>query len=137
LANAIEELQEIDATSDISGGADASGRTDVSDPDRLSTIDEEQEEYLADSCAAGTPGGRESLAICPAWCGADMWETLERQQQTFLQHIHTEDEKRIEEIKPTPIEAAPRNSLPHITVKTAMPSTLHSEPTQVSLANPM
>ena len=67
MTNAIEELQEIDATSDISGGADASGRTDVSDPDRVSTIDEEQEGYLADSCAAGTPNGRESLAICPAW----------------------------------------------------------------------
>ena len=43
LTNAMEDLQEIDATSDISGGADASGRTDVSDSDRQSTMDEEQE----------------------------------------------------------------------------------------------
>ena len=132
MTNAIEEQQEIDATSYISGGADASGRTAVSDPDRLSTIDEEQEEYLADSCAAGTPGGHESPAICPAWCDADMWETLERQQQTFLQHIHTDDEKMIEEIKPIPLVAAPRNSLPHITVKDnyAVYTTFGADPSQ-------
>jgi hypothetical protein len=117
LANAIEELQDIDATSDVSGGADASGRTDISDPDRLSTIDEEQDEYLAGNSAAGTPGGQTAPVICPAWCDADMWDTLERQQQTFLQHIHRHDEMSIEETRPIPIEAAPRNRLLSITVE--------------------
>ena len=71
-ANAIEELQDIDSTSDVSAGAEAFDRTVASDADRLSTIDEELEEYLAGTCAAGTPGGHESPAICPTWCDADM-----------------------------------------------------------------
>ena len=37
LSNTVDELQD-DATSDISERADASGRTDTSDPDGLSTI---------------------------------------------------------------------------------------------------
>ena len=79
LTNALEELQEIDAASDISGGAEAPGRTDVSDPDRPGTI-EEQDEYLVESRATGIPGSHDSPDTCPAWCDPDMWNTPEHQQ---------------------------------------------------------
>jgi hypothetical protein len=116
-ANTIKELQDTHATSDVSGGAEASGRTDASDPDRLNTINEELEEYLNGISAAGTPGSHDVPDIRPARCDADKWNTLEYQQQTFLQYIHKHDEMRIEEIKLIPLKAAPRNSLPNTTAR--------------------
>ena len=116
-ANTIKELHDTDSTSDVSGGADASGRTDASDPDRLNTINEEQEEYLNGISAAGTPGSHDVPDILPARCDSDKWNTLEYQQQTFLQYIHKHDEMRIEETKLILLKAAPGNSLPNTTAK--------------------
>ena len=115
LAQALEECQDIDTTSNISGGADASGRTDLSDPDRLSTIDEATGLFLA-VVGDGIPGTNGTGSGCPPWCDADLWESLEHQQQCFLQHLHKHDDVVIEEVDPIPLEAAPRKSLPEVTI---------------------
>ena len=55
-------IEPSDGTSDISDDADASGRTDESDPDRLSTISEGVED--------------EALLVCPMWCDNELWQDL-------------------------------------------------------------
>ena len=52
LSSAVTDAQDQNAASDISSATNASGRTDIDDPDRLSVIPEEDELLAAETCPA-------------------------------------------------------------------------------------
>ena len=120
LTDAVEELNEQDTTSDITG-PDASGRTDISDPDRLSTIQEESE-YVSTRTdrteVVDNLNNPVKSLVCPDWCETDAWQQLEESQRVFMQEIHLESDKYPELIPVPPLQTAPRKDLPPVSIDT-------------------